>query len=53
VFDNVAVSELATGKSCQKRVREILEKFGLLNPKDHYPSELSFGEQQRAAVEKY
>jgi len=33
VFDNVAVPEFATGKSCQKRVREILENLVFSTPR--------------------
>lgn len=37
-------------KEAEKRASELLERFGILDRKDHKPSELSGGEQQRVAV---
>ena len=33
-----------------KRARELLESVGLLDRRDHYPVQLSGGEQQRVAL---
>src|SRR5690554_1541939 len=50
-LENVAVPlELQGVKSATKQARELLEKVGLKSRMDHYPSELSGGEQQRVAV---
>lgn len=50
-LENVAVPlELQGVKSATKQARELLEKVGLKRRMDHYPSELSGGEQQRVAV---
>ncbi|WP_291725444.1 ABC transporter ATP-binding protein [Bernardetia sp.] len=37
-------------KDAEKRAIELLERFGIADRKDHKPSELSGGEQQRVAV---
>ncbi len=37
-------------KEAEKRASELLDRFGILDRKDHKPSELSGGEQQRVAV---
>jgi len=37
-------------KESEKRASELLDRFGILDRKDHKPSELSGGEQQRVAV---
>ena len=50
VLDNVIVPELTLGKSYRQKAVEILEKFGLSRRLNHYPSELSVGEQQRVAL---
>lgn len=39
-----------TGTSGPKRARELLESVGLLDRRDHYPIQLSGGEQQRVAL---
>lgn len=50
-LENVAVPlELQGVKSATKQARELLEKVGLKSRMDHYPSQLSGGEQQRVAV---
>lgn len=50
VFDNVAFG--LTGSRTEKRirVRELLEKVGLVRYMDSFPHELSGGEQQRVAL---
>ena len=50
-LENVAVPlELQGAKNASKIGRELLEKVGLGDRIDHYPSQLSGGEQQRVAV---
>lgn len=50
-LENVAVPlELQGAKNASKTSKELLEKVGLGDRFDHYPSQLSGGEQQRVAV---
>jgi putative ABC transport system ATP-binding protein len=50
-LENVAVPlELQGNKLASKRAMELLEKVGLAHRLDHYPSQLSGGEQQRVAL---
>ncbi|WP_416448313.1 ABC transporter ATP-binding protein [Leeuwenhoekiella sp. A2] len=50
-IENVAVPlELQGAKNAEKTSKELLEKVGLGNRFDHYPSQLSGGEQQRVAL---
>jgi putative ABC transport system ATP-binding protein len=50
-LENVAVPlELQGAKNASKVAGELLEKVGLAGRFDHYPSQLSGGEQQRVAV---
>ena len=50
-MENVAVPlELQGAKNAVSTAKELLEKVGLGNRFDHYPSQLSGGEQQRVAV---
>jgi putative ABC transport system ATP-binding protein len=50
-LENVSVPlELQGAKNAVSRAKELLEKVGLGNRWDHYPSQLSGGEQQRVAV---
>ncbi|WP_324721025.1 ABC transporter ATP-binding protein [Salinimicrobium sp. HB62] len=50
-LENVAVPlELQGAKNAMKTGRELLDKVGLGDRYDHYPSQLSGGEQQRVAV---
>ncbi len=50
-LENVSVPlELQGAKNAASRARELLEKVGLGDRIDHYPSQLSGGEQQRVAV---
>ncbi len=50
-LENVSVPlELQGASNAQKDAMELLEKVGLGNRHDHYPSQLSGGEQQRVAL---
>lgn len=50
-LENVMLpAELANLPDAQKKGRELLEKVGLAERADHYPSQLSGGEQQRVAI---
>ena len=50
LLENVELPALIAGRPEDKWAREILKRVKLLSRKDHYPSELSGGEQQRAAI---
>lgn len=50
VFENVLLPSMIAGKRDDKWAKEILKRVKLLSRSDHYPSELSGGEQQRAAI---
>ena len=50
-LENVMVPlELRGDKKAESRARTLLEKVGLADRHDHYPSQLSGGEQQRIAI---
>jgi putative ABC transport system ATP-binding protein len=50
-LENVSVPlELQGDKSATEKSKALLEKVGLANRLDHYPSQLSGGEQQRVAL---
>ncbi len=50
-IENVSVPlELQGDKNASKRAKELLEQVGLADRIDHYPSQLSGGEQQRVAL---
>ena len=50
-LENVAVPlELQGNKNAMQRATELLDKVGLSERIDHYPSQLSGGEQQRVAL---
>ncbi|MGO3183095.1 MAG: ABC transporter ATP-binding protein [Aequorivita sp.] len=50
-LENVSVPlELQGAKNAVSKAKELLEKVGLGDRVDHYPSQLSGGEQQRVAV---
>ena len=38
-----------TGRETRRRARDLLERFGVLAAPEHYPPQLSGGEQQRVA----
>ncbi len=55
LYENIMVPMLINDKyknksEMQKKAMELIEKVGLTQRKDHYPSELSGGEQQRVAI---
>lgn len=50
LYENVHLPALIAGKRNDKWVKEILKRVKLVSRQDHYPSELSGGEQQRAAI---
>tara|TARA_B100000524_G_C23617183_1_gene358328 strand:+ start:449 stop:1126 length:678 start_codon:yes stop_codon:yes gene_type:complete len=52
-LENVYLASLAAGtdkKSSILRAKHLLQKVGLLNRIDHYPSQLSGGEKQRVSI---
>jgi len=51
-IENVALPAMITGKKDEafKKAKAILEKMGLINRLNHFPNELSGGEQQRVAI---
>jgi lipoprotein-releasing system ATP-binding protein len=50
VYENVLLPQLIAGKRDEKWVKEVLKRVKLLSRQDHYPAELSGGEQQRTAI---
>ncbi len=51
--DNVALPQMVAGKSppaARERARELLSRLGLGQRLEHYPTQLSGGEQQRVAI---
>jgi putative ABC transport system ATP-binding protein len=48
--ENVALLAELTGSDAQKRTAEVLERVGLGDRADHFPAELSGGEQQRVSI---
>ena len=40
----------ASEKECEKRAEEMLKRVGLEDKMDHYPNQLSVGQQQRVAI---
>lgn len=50
LYENVLLPSLMAGRKDERWVRELLKRMRLLSRKDHYPSQLSGGEQQRAAL---
>lgn len=54
VLDNMTLAPLLTKKmkkaEAEKRAEELLDKVGLLNKKEAYPSTLSGGQKQRVAI---
>jgi lipoprotein-releasing system ATP-binding protein len=52
-IDNVALPQMVAGKShseAQARARDLLSRLGLGQRLEHYPAQLSGGEQQRVAI---
>jgi putative ABC transport system ATP-binding protein len=50
VAENVALPLALDGRRDPGRVEELLARVGLTHRRDHFPSELSGGEQQRTAI---
>ncbi len=50
LYENVLLPSMIAGKADPNWAKEILKRVKLLSRQDHYPSELSGGEQQRAAI---
>ena len=50
LFENVLLPSMIAGKRDDKWAKELLKRVKLLSRQEHYPSELSGGEQQRAAI---
>lgn len=50
LYENVHLPALIRGQRNDKWVKEVLKRVKLLSRQDHYPNELSGGEQQRAAI---
>ena len=50
LFENVLLPTLMSGGANPGRAHELIERVGLQGRKDHFPGELSGGEQQRAAI---
>lgn len=48
--ENLELPSLIGGRQRSKRAEELLKRVGLWDRRDHVPSELSGGEQQRAAI---
>src|SRR5690606_17563193 len=52
-FENISMPARLAGhsaKECKKRADELIAFMGLSDRKNHFPSELSGGEQQRVAI---
>jgi lipoprotein-releasing system ATP-binding protein len=52
-FENVCIPGMIAGKSkkwCEERAQSLLSVFGLERCRSHYPTEMSGGERQRAAL---
>lgn len=50
-LENVMIPlELRGGKNISSKAEELLDRVGLADRKNHYPSQLSGGEQQRVAI---
>ncbi|MBI3313517.1 MAG: ABC transporter ATP-binding protein [Candidatus Omnitrophica bacterium] len=50
LYENVLLPSRIAGIKDETWAREVLRRVKLLSRKDHYPSQLSGGEQQRAAI---
>ena len=50
LYENVHLPALIQGRRNDKWAKEVLKRVKLLSRQDHYPNELSGGEQQRAAI---
>jgi lipoprotein-releasing system ATP-binding protein len=50
LFENIGLPSLISRKKAKERVRWLIERLGLQGREKHMPSQLSGGEQQRAAI---
>ena len=50
LYENVLLPSRISGQRDEKWAKEVLRRVKLLSRQDHYPAELSGGEQQRAAI---
>ena len=53
IFDNIALPGYITGyrkKSVQERVSNLMEQMGIIGLENRFPSQVSGGQQQRAAI---
>lgn len=50
LYENVTVPCRIARRENRAWIQEVLKRFGLWDRRDHYPSELSGGEQQRTAI---
>lgn len=50
LFENVLLPSKMAGTSNPGQTRELIQRVGLQGREEHFPSELSGGEQQRAAI---
>ncbi|MDD5217288.1 MAG: ABC transporter ATP-binding protein [Candidatus Omnitrophica bacterium] len=50
LYENVLLPSMIAGRPDRKWATEVLKRVKLLSRQSHYPSELSGGEQQRAAI---
>lgn len=50
LFENVLLPGMMRGQTKERRARDVLARVGLSDRRDHYPAQLSGGEQQRAAI---
>ncbi len=50
LYENVLLPTIIAGRRDDKWVKEVLRRVKLLSRLEHYPSELSGGEKQRAAI---
>ena len=50
LYENVMLPALIAGRRDDKWAKEVLKRVKLLSRQDHYPAQLSGGEQQRAAI---
>lgn len=50
LFENVALPGQISGTVRKKQINDLIERVGLSERRHHYPSQLSGGEQQRAAI---
>lgn len=49
-LENVALLAELTGEKAEERARRVLEQVGLADRADHFPAQLSGGEQQRVSI---